>query len=433
MDERGGLAQRLREHLQRPPSLPDGAADRVVSAVRARLEDGPRGSALLPVLAGVVSGSVLAAVLGAALWSRIAPSPAPPGATPPPAPAVAPVLAPRPAAGSGFLPEDVAFGDDHRGWEVGTACAAGPGCVLAVRSTADGGRTWTPELRPVTASGPGDGSARIAFTGAQTGFVAFHGLYVSRDGGGTWTDTGLPTDVVAVTPVGASVWAFEGCSGTPPCPVRMLVSADAGRSWAPAPAQPPLAGSVPTVVRVSGLDAFVAAAGPAPAGTSRLAVTHDGGASWRPLADPCAPGLLGGAPSLAALEATEVWVACEAPEGAPASRAVYRTRDGGGRWELRSAGAAAGAPGTGGLTLDGRITALALAPVGPAYLALDTGPLLRSADGAAWSAVLSPAAVGAGGVRHVEFVDTAHGWAVTAAGRVLATLDGGRTWSTLAQ
>jgi photosystem II stability/assembly factor-like uncharacterized protein len=41
--------------------------------------------------------------------------------------------------------------------------------------------------------------------------------------------------------------------------------------------------------------------------------------------------------------------------------------------------------------------------------------------------------VGAGGVRHVEFVDAAHGWAVTAAGRVLATLDGGRTWSTLAQ
>jgi photosystem II stability/assembly factor-like uncharacterized protein len=75
-------------------------------------------------------------------------------------------------------------------------------------------------------------------------------------------------------------------------------------------------------------------------------------------------------------------------------------------------------------------TAFVLAPRGPAYIGVRRGPLLRSSDGGAWTVSLD--ATADGGVRHVEFVDTTHGWVVTANGRALGTTDGGRTWTPLA-
>lgn len=376
----------------------------------------------LPLLAGTASGAVLAGVLAAALLSR---HPAPAGAGGPaasPPAGTAPGGAPPGAARSGFGVEDVAFGDALRGWEVGTECTASGRCRLAVRATADGGRSWgapaAVDPRPVR---PG-GAARIGFTGGRTGFVAAGGLHTSTDGGRTWVDTGLPADVVAVAPVGASVWALEGCPAAPPCAVRVRMSADGGRTWAAA-ASPGLAGPDATMVRVSATDAFVAGTAAAVPGGSRLAATHDGGSSWQPLADPCDPGLLGAAPAIAALEATELWTACETP-AVGGGRAVFRSRDGGRHWERR---AQATPDGGDGLGAGGILSTLALAPRGPVFLALEGGPLLRSPDGAAWTV-----AVGAA-VRRIDFVDAAHGWVLTTEGGVLGTADGGRTWTPAAR
>jgi photosystem II stability/assembly factor-like uncharacterized protein len=422
MAELDRFEQRVREHLGRPRPLPRGATERVVAAVHARLEEAPRRSPL-PLLAGVASGVVLAGVLGAALWSRTA---APSGADRPAATAPAgmlPGLALPQVRRNGFTVEDVAFGDDLHGWEVGTDCAARDACVLAVRATGDGGRSWTdPTAVDPHPAAPG-GSARVAFSGGRTGFVAAHGLYASVDGGRTWSDTGLPADVMAVAPVGASVWALQSCSASPPCGVHLVTSTDGGRSWAPPAALPAIEGPDAEMVRVSATDAFVAGSAGASPGGSRLIATHDGGRSWQPLPDPCASGLLGAGPAIAALEPTELWAACEAPQ-AQAGRAVYRSRDGGRHWDLRAHTTAAASDGLGAA---GTLRGIALAPRGPVYLALEGGPLLRSSDGGSWSASL--AAVPGGGVRRVEFVDTTHGWVVTATGRVLATADGGRTWT----
>jgi photosystem II stability/assembly factor-like uncharacterized protein len=423
MAELDRFEQGLREHLGRPRPLPPGSSDRVVAAMRARLEEAPRQRSPLPLLAGVASGVVLAGVLGAALWSRSA---APSGADRPagsPTAGTVPGVALPEAGRPGFTVEDVAFGDDVHGWEVGTECAAQGDCVLAVRATSDGGRSWTgPATVAPRPAAPG-GSARIAFSGGRTGFVAARGLYASVDGGRTWSDTGLPADVVAVAPVGASVWALQGCPGSASCGVRLLTSADGGRSWAPPAALPGIDGPAAEMVRVSATDAFVAGSAGASPGGSRLIATHDGGRSWQPLPDPCASGLLGAGPAIAALEPTELWAACEAPQ-AQAGRAVYRSRDGGRHWDLRAHTTAAASDGLGAA---GTLRGIALAPRGPVYLALEGGPLLRSSDGGSWSASLG--AVPGGGVRRVEFVDTTYGWVVTATGRVLATADGGRTWT----
>jgi len=414
------LEEGLRGHLRRSAPVPDGAAGRVVAAVRARLDDAPRRRTPLPALAGVASGVVLAAVLAAALWSRTG---TPSGTERPQPPAGGrPGVAVSGAAPTAFSVLDVAFGDDLHGWEVGSTCTDGS-CVLAVRATADGGRTWTApspvDPRPTGA----DATARVAFRGARSGFVAAAGLlYTSGDGGRTWSRASLPDGVVAVAPVGASVWALQACPGSPPCSVRVLASTDDGRHWAAMAAGPAVAGADATMVRVSAVDAFVAGSGSAGRGGSRLAATHDGGHSWEQLPDPCGPSPAGAAPVIAALEPTELWVACDGP----ADRAVYRSRDGGRHWEQR----VSAAPGAGALGAAGSPAALALAPRGPVYLGLEPGPLLRSSDGATWTVSLE--ATTAGGVRLVEFVDTAHGWVVTGDGRALGTADGGRTWTPLA-
>jgi photosystem II stability/assembly factor-like uncharacterized protein len=418
MAELDRLEERLREHLRRSAEVPDGAAGRVVAAVRARLEEAPRRRPL-PALAGVASGVVLAGVLGAALWSRTG---APSGAERPRPPAgVQPGVGASTATRTVFSVLDVAFGDDLHGWEVGGACMHG-GCVLAVRATADAGRTWTAPSA-VDPRPPGaDATAQVAFHGPRSGFVAAGGLFTSGDGGRTWSRTALPAGVVAVAPLNGSVWALQACPGSPPCPVRMLVSTDGGRDWAGTATQPGVGGPDATMVRVSATDAFVSGSEAAGRAGSRLSATHDGGRTWTPLPDPCGPSLGAAAPALAALEPTELWVACEAPAG----RSVLRSRDGGRHWEPR----ASAAPGAGPLGAGGSLSALALAPRGPIYLGLEGGPLLRSGDGSAWTVSLD--ATSAGGVRRVEFLDTTHGWVVTGDGRALGTADGGRTWIPLA-
>ena len=417
MAELDGLEQRLREHLRRSASVPDGSAERVVAAVRARLEEAPRRRPVA-ALAGVVSGVVLAGVLGAALWSRTG---APSGAERPQPPAGAqPGVGVPTATRTALSVIDVVFGDDLHGWEVVGLCAADGRCVPAVRATGDAGRTWT-EPSAVGAPDSRD-RTRVAFRGDRSGFVASGRLYASSDGGRTWHDAGLSPQVVAVAPVGASVWALRACPGSPPCTTEVLVSADGGRHWAPAAAQPPVAGPDAAMVRVSATDAFVSGSDAAGARGSRLAATHDGGRSWQAITDPCGPSPTGAAPAIAALEPTELWVACDGPRG----RAVYRSRDGGGRWELlTSATAGAGVLGSGR-----SVAAIALAPRGPVYLAFEDGPLLRSGDGSAWTVSLD--ATRDGGVLDVEFVDSAHGWVVTGDGRALGTADGGRTWTPLA-
>ena len=418
MAEIDRLEERLREHLRGSAPVPDGAAGRVVAAVRTRLEEAPRRRPL-HALAGVASGLVLAAVLGAALWSRTG---APSGAERPRPPAgVQPGVGVPSETGTAFSVLDVAFGDDLHGWEVGGACT-GAGCTLAVRATADGGRSWTAPS-PVGPRPPGaDATAQVAFRGARSGFVAAGGLFTTGDGGRTWSRTALRAGVVAVAPLDGSVWALQACPGSPPCAVRMLVSADGGRDWAGTAAQPAVGGPDATMVRVSPTDAFVSGSAPAGHGGSRLAATHDGGRTWEPVPDPCGLIPAGAAPSIAALEPTELWVACDGP----ARRSVYRSRDGGRHWEKRASAAA----GEGVLGAVGRLDALALAPRGPVYLGLLAGPLLRSGDGSAWTVSLD--ATSDGGVRRVEFVDTSHGWVVTGDGRALATADGGRTWTPLA-
>lgn len=176
----------------------------------------------------------------------------------------------------------IAFANASTGWVTGTSPA--PGFWLYV--THDGGRTWSQQTLPPP---PGTASQMQAVTNAPVFFSAMDGVlpvqvdqsqgavanfYVTHDGGQTWT----PTHTVPSAQV--SLWSFTDAShwwalaGD-----AILVSTDEGQTW--------------TTIRPGGtfnnsiisFDMVTSAIGYAVvmddnAGTGSLIKTTDGGHSW---------------------------------------------------------------------------------------------------------------------------------------------------------
>jgi hypothetical protein len=257
--------------------------------------------------------------------------------------------------------------------------------------------------------------------------------------------------VLAVAPLGRSVWLLQArchpVSGPERCPLRLLKSANGGRTWALSPGRPPAlaggySGAVPQgtaqswLLRTGPSAGFVISLMPQPAarGPVGLWFTADGGRTWSRRAVPCAT--YWGA-VLSAASPGVLFAACGGQPGAgQQGKTVERSADGGRTWTREYScriGACRGPLGSGYL---GSIEAVDASTV---YLVGGRSPLLVSHDsGRSWRVVTAVTAGGDAGTSQVIFFNRSDGLVLGIDNRpgrysekpaIWRTADGGRHWT----
>ena len=216
-----GRLARLRARLAPPmgAALPLGAGLVAVAALAvagALLFRAP-GPSVTPFLPGA-SNSPGASVTGAS--ASVPPSSSAPVSTASPSPSgapavTAPPVADGPAGGpvpADFQPVSVTFVSASRGWLLGSSTCAGSSCAAILRTT-DGGRTWVRIPAPATRIAPdapaGTGVSELRFATSLDGWAFGPDLWATHDGGATWNREALPG-----AGTGTEVMALEAAAGT---------------------------------------------------------------------------------------------------------------------------------------------------------------------------------------------------------------------------
>ncbi|WP_414167499.1 WD40/YVTN/BNR-like repeat-containing protein [Streptoverticillium reticulum] len=116
--------------------------------------------------------------------------------------------------------------------------ATGGGAVSRVLHSADRGRTWTASAAPVPAGDPARGVFALAFRDRthglavggdyRAGQASPHAAALSRDGGATWTEAGLPP---AAYRSGAAWLPHSRTTALAVGPTGSDLTTDGGRSW----------------------------------------------------------------------------------------------------------------------------------------------------------------------------------------------------------
>jgi len=188
--------------------------------------------------------------------------------------------------------------------------ASGPHCRDVVGRTTDGGAHFTRPVNVLSRPCASGQPWQLAADSQGDVYLYGPGLLASHDGGRSWSRVSEPGTVAALAPAGRSAWLLrQNCTAgrtSPPvhCRVRLLLSADGGRSWRPSAAQPvtaafPMASTryaeayqgQDWLVRTGRLTGYVLLPPPAgtagPAARAPLFYTADGGRSWRRSSIPC--------------------------------------------------------------------------------------------------------------------------------------------------
>jgi len=352
---------------------------------------------------------------------------------------------------------DVVFIDDSRGF--GLAFHRDR-TVLAASD--DGGDTWS----VVDGALPAQLPAQFEFADPVHGYLwggaptarGGAALWVTADGGRSWTRAPIGPVVSDVSAIGSDVWAVVGaCPITslavpPACRASVEVSIDHGATWRPTSAAPPVvedpglsvADQDLELARITVSRAYVLSFAPSRLGgggqPGRLGYTADGGRSWVALPDPC-PSYFDVGQEIAASGTEDLWMLCTSlPSSGAQAKALYRSGDGGHHWALTAAANAPvlsgnlSLPAGGGLPVEGYLAPdslghenLAVLTPQTAWLFPDRGGVFATTDGGrTWESVtaLTRAGLVGGGSGNVVFADARHGWVCEVGAGLWRTTDG---------
>jgi hypothetical protein len=349
--------------------------------------------------------------------------------------------APAPVPGN-FRPTSVTFVGTDTGWVIGQALTPGH-CATqfctSVARTDDAGKTWAGVPAPFTGAADGaTGVSQVRFLNLDDGWAFGPELYVTHNGGQTWTLVKTSGQrVTDLETVGNRVFAlFASCTGSGDnfagdCTSFTLYSSPAASSdWTPV--GPSTSGLTDGAVNeaaslvLTGSRGFLLApggalyAGPVDgSGAWKLVNSIDSGCPVQPTGPNTAPqasALFG------AVSANELILACSFPQssGDSATKKIFSSPNGGASWiQIATAPTA------------GTATSVAASPSESVVLGTDQGIDLLPAGDVAWQQAQLDAALPAGGFSYVGMTTDEQGIALPAdpaAGTVWFTFNGGQSW-----
>ncbi|MFN2581559.1 MAG: WD40/YVTN/BNR-like repeat-containing protein [Candidatus Dormibacteria bacterium] len=298
--------------------------------------------------------------------------------------------------------------------------------TAAIVATSDGA-TWSDQLAPPSPAGVGAlyAIAMHSSDGAVGGSDTCGGdvAGASADAGQSWSASSTPGSPLGsvramALPDALHGWAADG---------RLLESNDRGANWAPVAGAPN--GTTVTWSDVSFPDTLHGwVSGGHPDGSSALASTSDGGASWQNLTFPSNVYVS----SIDFADSTHGWAIGDHPDGSGNyPPLVLVTTDAGTTWTQQTLPSAVSdvlAVSFVGIS-DGWIGADSLASDGSGA----TPVMLHTTDGGAtWTTQTLPSASGVDEVSSLSFADASHGWATTDTNQLFHTTDGGAAWTVVA-
>ena len=288
---------------------------------------------------------------------------------------------------------------------------------MALVATSDGGTTWTVVNPDLPIGSPW--TLQLDFTDPVHGYLwggqSPGRLWVTTDGGRSWSKAPIGPSVFDVSAIGLNVWAVSTCTIsatlTDTCPVSLDRSADGGRSWTVVSEVPTIAGAVAAthtveLARMTTNHAYVLSLVPnaldGSGAEEQLVYTADGGQTWAVRPDPCDGSVFSYSTQIAGSGTDDLWLLCVgAPSAGQQPKALYRSYDGGMTWALVSSA----------------VTGLAEAGIERAGNLPLTGGIVN-VDG-----------VGALGHGDIAVVSSTRAWIFLDGQSVIQTTDGGHTWS----
>ncbi len=303
---------------------------------------------------------------------------------------------------------DVAFFNPEKGYGVFTR-QDGAGCQDLVGPTTNGGVTFGPLVTvSLWICAKGDSANTLAFDDHGDGFLYGPGLYVTHNGGKTWSRNTQPGAVLSVEALGSSVWMVQArcpTSTVRACPLQLLESNDGGRTWSSS-AAPASALSNPYVdeaqgqtwlVRINQSSAYLLSnpvTNPeGDADQAPLWFTADSGRSWFTRSIPCK--IDGQSVVLsAAPDGTLIAVCAGEPGAGEQMKSVLRSFNSGITWTVESycplIGSAAEASCASETLNSGYLSEIDVVSANTVYLVGNRSALLVSRDGgASWQVVPS--------------------------------------------